>query len=138
MRIYNKKVFGWGIFMIVLGVFNLIADLTNKKVDVSGIILITALFLFGFGTIMRSLSQKLSKEQMDELGDCDQLVALKSKWKSFKISQAISFFLMLIFFIMGKAAGNEGFIAMGTGLAFAFGISICTEIFTDLYDRSKN
>lgn len=57
MKIYNKKVFASGVFMVVLGVLNLMADGINHTVDANGLVLAAALFLFGFGAIMRSLIQ---------------------------------------------------------------------------------
>ena len=139
MKIYNKKVFASGVFMITLGAFNLVGDIVNKSVDINGSILIGALFLFGTGTILRSLSEKLTKEdKLEELDERNQLIQLKSKSKSFRLTQGISFLLMLVFLVMGKVWGYEGFIAMGVGLAFSFTISMFTEIFTYMYYESKN
>ena len=39
-RIYNKKVFAFGVVMIGLGCLNLICDLVTDRIDVNGIILI--------------------------------------------------------------------------------------------------
>ena len=139
MKIYNKKVFASGVFELVMGLLLLITSITREDLDINAIILIVALFAFGFGSIMRSISQRMAKEdQLEELDERNRLIALKSKSKSFRLTQIISFMLMLAFLVMGKVSGYEGFIAIGVGLAFAFTISMFAEIFTYMYYESKN
>ena len=139
MKIYNKKVFASGIFMAALGLLNLITSIMRKDLDINSIILIAALFVLGFGSIMRSMSQRMAKEdKLEELDERNRLITLKSKSKSFRLTQIISFMLMLAFLVMGKVSGYEGFIAIGVGLAFAFTISMFAEIFTYMYYESKN
>ncbi len=139
MKIYNKKAFASGVFMTGLGVLNLAMDILNGSTDLNGIILVTLLFLFGFGTIMRSLSKRLTKEdKLEALDERNQLIELKSKSQSFRLTQIISFLLMLVLLVMGKISGYKNFITMGVGLAFAFTISLFTEIFTYMYYEEKN
>lgn len=139
MKIYNKKVFASGVFMVALGLLNLITSMMRQDFDINSIILIAALFVLGFGSIMRSISQRMAKEdKLEELDERNRLIALKSKSKSFRLTQIISFALMLALLVMGKVSGYEGFIAMGVGLAFAFAISMFTEVFTFMYYESKN
>ncbi len=139
MKIYNKKVFASGIFMAALGLLNLITSIMRKDLDINSIILIAALFVLGFGSIMRSMSQRMAKEdKLEELDERNRLITLKSKSKSFQLTQMISFMLMLVLLVMGKVFDYEGFIAMGVGLAFAFTISMFAEIFTYMYYESKN
>ena len=139
MKIYNKKVFASGVFMMALGLLNLITSIMRQDLDINSIILIVALFVLGFGSIMRSISQRMAKEdKLEELDERNRLIALKSRSKSFRLTQIISFMLMLALLVMGKVSGYEGFIAMGVGLAFAFAISMFTEIFTYMYYESKN
>lgn len=139
MKIYNKKVFASGIFMMALGLLNLITSIVRHDLDINSIILIVALFAMGFGSVMRSMSQQMAKEdKLEELDERNRLIELKSKSKSFRLTQIISFVLMLVLLVMGKVSGYEGFIAMGVGLAFAFSISMFAEIFTYMYYESKN
>ncbi len=139
MKIYNKKRFASGVFMIALGLLNLIASLMNQDLDVLSIILIIALSVLGFSSIMRSLSQNMAKEdKLEELDERNRFIALKSKSKSFQLTQIISFILMLILLVAGKVSGYEGFISIGVGLAFAFAISMLAEFFTYIYYESKN
>ena len=77
-------------------------------------------------------------DKLEELDERNRLIALKSKSKSFQLTQIISFMLMLALLVMGKVSGYEGFIAMGVGLAFAFAISMFSELFTYMYYESKN
>lgn len=139
MKIYNKKLFLSGVLIAVLATVNGIADVVNHTVDLNGIILIIALYLFGLGAIIHSLSQKRTKQdKLEELDERNQLITLKSKSKAFGLTQIISFCLMLLLLIMGKMSGDQGFITMGVGLAFVFVISMFTELFTYLYYESKN
>ena len=139
MKIYNKKVFASGIFMMALGLLNLITSIVRHDLDINSIILIVALFAMGFGSVMRSMSQRMAKEdKLEELDERNRLIELKSKSKSFRLTQIISFVLMLVLLVMGKVSGYEGFIAMGVGLAFAFSISMFAEFFTYMYYESKN
>lgn len=139
MKIYNKKVFASGIFMAALGLLNLITSIMRKALDINSVILIAALFVLGFGSIMRSMSQRMTKEdKLEEMDERNRLITLKSKSKSFQLTQMISFILMLVLLVMGKVFDYEGFIAMGVGLAFAFTISMFAEIFTYMYYESKN
>ena len=139
MKIYNKKGFASGIFMAALGLLNLITSIMRKALDINSIILIAALFVLGFGSIMRSMSQRMTKEdKLEEMDERNRLITLKSKSKSFQLTQMISFILMLVLLVMGKVFDYEGFIAMGVGLAFAFTISMFAEIFTYMYYESKN
>ena len=133
------QVFASGVFMMALGLFNLITSIMRRDLDINSTILIVALFVLGFGSIMRSISQRMAKEdKLEELDERNRLIALKSKSKSFQLTQIISFMLMLALLVMGKVSGYEGFIAMGVGLAFAFAISMFSELFTYMYYESKN
>lgn len=58
MKIYNKKAFASGVFMAALGMLNLIAGVMSHKMDLGWGVLTAALFLLGFGTVMRSISKK--------------------------------------------------------------------------------
>lgn len=139
MKIYNKNSFAKGIFMLALGTLNLIMDLINHTFEIKGAILAVILYFLGGGLIIRSLSLKFTKEdRLDKMDERNNLIELKSKSKSFSLTQTISFLLMLVFLIMGKISGYDGFIAMGVGLAFSFTISMFAEIFTYMYYESKN
>ena len=139
MKIYNKKVFASGVFEIALGLLSLIADIMKQDFSIKSSVLIAVLVVLGFGSILRSVSPRMAKEdKLEELDERNRLITLKSKSKSFQLTQIISFVLMLALLVMGKVTGFEGFIAMGVGLAFAVTVSMFAEIFTNLYYESKN
>lgn len=139
MKIYNRKKFAAGVLVILLATVNLLMDVVNQTTDVNGIILVTALYLFGFGAVLRSLSKKLTREdKLEELDERNQLIALKSKGKAFVLAEVISFVLMLGLLVMGKVSGNTELIAIGVGLAFAVAILMLTELFTSMYYEEKN
>ena len=67
-----------------------------------------------------------------------RLIELKSKSRSFRLTQIISFVLMLFLLVTGSVSGYDGLIGMGVGLAFSFAISMFAEVFTYMYYESKN
>ena len=139
MKIYNKKVFASGVFELAMGLLLLITSITRQDLDINAIILIVALFAFGFGSIMRSISQRMAKEdKLEELDERNRLIALKSKSKAFRLTQIISFILMVILLVAGKTTGYDGFIAIAVGLAFSFSISMFSEIFAYFHYETKN
>ena len=106
----------------------------NAGFDISGMILILALMFIGGELTIRSVSRNLSKEdKLEEMDERNQLIELKTKSQSFRLTQQICFGLMLTFLIMGKISGEKAFIGMGVGLAFAYTISMFAEIFTYCY-----
>lgn len=139
MKIYNKKLFVFGIFSIALATLNFIMDVINKTSDVNGAILVGALYLIGFEAMLHSLSRKLSKQdKLENLDERNQLIALKSKSKAFTLSQGISFCLMLAMLLIGKVSGYEGLIFVAIGLAFTFPIMMLTELFTYMHYEDRN
>lgn len=139
MKIYNKKSFAEGIFILALGTLLLITDLINHAFEIKGAVLIFALYFMGSGLIIRSLSHKFTKaDRLDQMDERNQLIELKSKSNASKLTQIISFVLMLGMLVIGKISGNEGFIAMGVGMAIVFSISMFTEILSYMYYDSKN
>ena len=139
MKIYNGKTFAAGVFMAALGVLNLVTGILRDDIDVSAVILIAALLALGIGAVMRSMSKRMAQEdKLEEMDERNRLIKLKSNSSSFRLTQIISFILMLFFLIMGKVSGYDGFIAMGAGLAFAFAISLFVEFFTYMYYESRN
>ncbi len=139
MKIYNKNQFIEGIFMVILGTANLITDIVKHSVDMKGIILTTALFLFGFDAICRSLSRKLSRESiLEDLDERNQFIELKAKSKSFQITQAVCFALLIGAMVAAKLTGYEGFVGIALGLVFAYAISIFTHLFVFIYYEQHN
>ena len=138
MKIYNKKKFGSGFICIVLGVLNFLACFSTGF-DVSGMVITLALLFIGGGYIMRIFSRNMSREdKLDELDERNRLIDLKTKSRAFRLTQAICFGLMLLFLVMGKMSGEILLISAGVGLAFAYAVSMFTEIFTYLYYEKRN
>lgn len=133
MKIYNKKSFLFGIFSTALGLLNTVTSIATGF-DVKSVILIVLLLFFGLTSIIRSLSHRLSKEdKQEDLDERNRLISLKSKSKSFNITQLITFLLLIIFLVTGAIKENNTFIGIGVGLTFAYTISMFAEIFTYMY-----
>ncbi len=138
MKIYSKKNFLSGLSLILLGIVLTILNIL-KGFRVKSVILSVLCLYFGIGSIIRSMSNKMSKEDMiNEQDERNRLIDLKSRSKSFALTQSISFVLMLLFFITGKVWDNEMFTYVGIGLSFSFTISIITEFCTLIYYDHKN
>lgn len=74
------QVFASGVFMVALGLLNLITSIMRQDLDINSTILIVALFLLGFGSIMRSISQRMAiEDKLEELDERNRLIALRSK-----------------------------------------------------------
>ena len=99
-----------------------------------GIILTTALFLFGFDALYRSLSRKLSREsKLEDWDERNRFIELKAKRKAFQITQAICFSLLIGAMVAAKLTGYEEFTGIALGLALAYAISVFTNLFTAIY-----
>ena len=138
MKIYSKETFAYGLFAVVLCVLILIGSILNGF-DFKKTVLILVCFVLGSGAVSRSLSEDFSKEdRINELDERNILIKLKSRSRSFSLTQAVSFILMIAFFVLGKTSGDETFIAIGLGLGFSISVSVFSEIFTELYYEKRN
>lgn len=139
MRIYNKKKFLFGVFMIILGGASLVIGIIRESFDIKSAIIDALLLLIGLGDTARSLSRQMSREDMvAERDERNKLICLKSKSRAFQVTQVMSCSLMLAFLAAGKISGYEGFIAMAVGLAFGVAISMFSELFTYWYYEKRN
>ncbi len=134
IRIYSKKKFFSGIFMVLLGGANLLTDILTDGVEVKGLILSIALFLFGFAALRRSLSEKLSREDwLEELDERNKMVELKTKSRSFQLTQAVSFVLTLTALVAGKLWDVDMLMGVGIGAALIYAVSIYSELSAFIY-----
>lgn len=139
MRIYNKKKFLFGVFMIILGGAGLVIGIIRESFDIKSAIIDALLLLIGLGDTARSLSRQMSREDMvAERDERNKLICLKSKSRAFQVTQVMSCSLMLAFLAAGKISGYEGFTAMAVGLAFGVAISMFSELFTYWYYEKRN
>lgn len=138
MKIYSKRNFISGILLTSLGILLLILNIIIEFRVKSCIISALCLY-FGIGSIIRSMSRELTKEDMlNELDERNQLINLKSRSKSFGLTQTINFVLMLLFFIAAKVIDDEMLVYVGVGLSFSFTISIIVEFCTTIYYEHQN
>ena len=139
MKIYNRRGFAAGLFMITLGVINLAADFWRGDFGLRDGILAAALFFFGGGLILRSFSRAYSREdKLAALDERNRLIQLKSRGAALRATRYGGFLLMLLLLVAGKLTGEELFIAIAVGLAFALSISLLAELIATFYYESKN
>lgn len=97
------------------------------------------LLALGAGELARSLSKTWTKEdKLEEWDERNRFIEANANSRAFQLTQGISFVLMLAMLAMGKVSGSEGFIYIGVGLAFAWSISMFSELFSHLYYESKH
>lgn len=138
MKIYNRKKFVSGAFCLLLGALLLVTSALRHG-GVSGWLLALVLLALGAGELARSLSKAWTKEdKLEEWDERNRLIDREAKSRAFQLTQGISFVLMLAMLAMGKVSGYEGFIGIGVGLAFAWSISMFSELFAHLYYEFKN
>lgn len=137
MRIYNKKKFAYSVFSLSLGLLYLLTG-TVSEFDAKDIILIVLLFLIGAGSLARSLSQKMSREdKLEERDERNQLIDMKSKSLAFRLTQGISFVLGLLFLVSGAVAKDDSIAALGLGFIFTVTISMFGEMGAFLHYEKK-
>lgn len=138
MNIYNKKNFGYGLFMAILGVVLFALDIADGFEWKENIISALCLFL-GMVLIVRSLSGKMSKaDKLEEMDERNQLVLLKNRSSAFQIHRFLCLGLTAVFLALCKIAASEMFLYIGVGFGFAFAVSLFVDIFTFIYYDSRS
>ncbi len=90
MKIYHKKNFAEGLFMLVLGLLNLSTGISQSSITVKDGIVCAALFLFGGTLLLRSLSRSASRQdKIEAMDERNQLIKLKSESRAFVISRSV-------------------------------------------------
>lgn len=139
MKIYHKNNFAEGVFMLGLGVLNLVINIIKNSITIKDGILCTVLFLIGGTLLVRSLSKSISRnDKIETMDERNRLIKLKSGSRALVISQYISFLLILCCVAAYTMTKSIGFIGIMIGLVLAWVISILVEAFTYIYYESKN
>ncbi|MCI9531924.1 MAG: hypothetical protein HFH38_09270 [Lachnospiraceae bacterium] len=137
MKIYHKKNFTFGLSCIALALLNTAAAMISKF-DGNSILFILALLFFGAVSIFRSLSPHLAREDVIEsLDERNQWIELRTKSKSFQVTQGICFILMLTFLVIGKLSGETAMIGIGVGIGFTYAVSMLSELAVFCYYESR-
>ena len=139
MKIYNKKKFASGVFLLLLGFVRFTPLFVGREWDVKSIFWTAVALLLGVSELVHSLSYTLTqKDRLEELDERNRLVDWKAKSMTLKITQAIYLVLGWIFLIMGVVRQADIVMAVGLGLLFTFPIGMFTELFTSIYYESRN
>lgn len=139
MKIYNRKKFASGIFLLLLGLLRFTPLFAGREWDVKSIFWTAVLLLLGVSELVHSLSSRLTRQdKLEERDERNRLVDWKAKSMTLKITHAIYLVLGWIFLIMGVIRQADIVMAVGLGLLFTFPIGMFTELFTSIYYESKN
>lgn len=133
MKIWYKKTFALGLLFLLLGL-SLAAICFLEGFTLKNTILMALCGIIGLPLLLRSLSREKSRQdQLDDLDERNRLVMLKSKSKSFILTQLVCAILMMLLLGVGAALRHQQILAVGVGLACCFVITLFTELFTRLY-----
>lgn len=128
MRIYNKKKFVYGVFSLTLGLLLLVTGIM-KGLHAKGAILSILLLLTGAGSLARSLSRKMSREDMvEERDERNRLIDMKTKGLAFRLTEGISYVLGLLFLVSGALAKDDAIVALGLGFILTVTIAMFAEV----------
>ena len=137
MRIYNKKKFAYGVFSLTLGLLVLVTGIM-KGLHAKGVILSVLLLLTGAGSLARSLSRKMSREDIvEEQDERNRLIDMKTKGLAFRLTGGISYVLGLLFLVSGVVAKDDAIVALGLGFLFTVTISKFGELAAFLHYEKK-
>ncbi|EHQ89849.1 hypothetical protein [Desulfosporosinus youngiae] len=133
MEIYNRRKFAFGVVFLFLGLSSLILGFL-KGFDVKQVIQTILALLIGASEIYRSVNREAAKhENIEAKDERNHLIKLTSKSRAFDLTQVIIIVLMFLFLIMGKQSGEQVFVAIGVTFAFAYSVSMLSEIFSGIY-----
>ena len=128
MRIYNKKKFAYGVFSLTLGLLVLVTGIM-KGLHAKGAILSILLLLTGAGSLARSLSRKMSREDIvEERDERNRLIDMKTKGLAFRLTEGISYVLGLLFLVSGALAKDDAIVALGLGFILTVTIAMFAEV----------
>lgn len=135
MKIYHKKNFAVGLGLSLLGAANL-GLMVWKGWQVRETVTALLCLLLGIGSLLRSLSRDMAREDiLEERDERNRLVALKYRSSALRLTQGISFVLMLLLFVLSKTSGQQSLLLVGLGLAMALSVSIWSELGAELYHQ---
>ena len=135
MKIYHKKNFAVGLGLSLLGAANL-GLMVWKGWQVRETITALLCLLLGIGSLLRSLSRDRAREDiLEERDERNRLVALKYRSSALRLTQGMSFVLMLLLFALSKTSGQQSLLLVGIGLALALSVSIWSELGAELYHQ---
>lgn len=139
MKIYNKKKFASGVFLLLLGLLRFTPLLAGREWDVKSIFWTAVLLLLGVSELVHSLSSRLTRQdKLEERDERNRLVDWKAKSMTLRITRYVCLVLGWIFLIVGAIRKADIVMAVGLGLLFTFPIGMFTELITSIYYESKN
>lgn len=138
MKIYHKKNFAVGLGLSLLGAANL-GLMVWKGWQVRETVTALLCLLLGIGSLLRSLSRDMAREDiLEERDERNRLVALKYRSSALRLTQGISFLLMLLLFVLSKTSGQQSLLLVGLGLGLALSVSIWSELGAELYHQKHS
>lgn len=134
MKIYHKKNFSIGLWALLLAALSLALSLRRGDFDWRDGALIALLVLLGGGSLVRSTSQKFSREdRLEELDERNRLVKLKAQSRAYYVSQFVFLCGAAALCGWGKWNGSMLCVGAGLGLGAAFIFALAADFFTWVY-----
>ena len=139
MKIYNKKKFASGVFLLLLGLVRFTPLFAGREWDVKGVFWTAGgAFVGRVGTGAQPFLHADQKGPAGRTGRAQPPGGLESQKHDSEDHRYVCLVLGWIFLIMGVIRQADIVMAVGLGLLFTFPIGMFTELFTSIYYESKN
>lgn len=138
MKIYNKKTFAAGVFLLALDVL-LLAVNVRQGFSAVEVVWLLALSINGLGCIIRSTDREISREdKLKERDERNRLVKLKAQSRAFEIGSWGCFGAGVLLSAWGNLANPENAyadtrVSIGLGMMLAFCVLVLLNFITVLY-----
>ena len=119
MKIYHKKNFAEGLFMLVLGLLNLSTGISQSSITIKDGIVCAALFLFGGTLLLRSLSPSANRQdKIEAMDERDQLIDVQAKSHALEYVITATQILTVLCLLKGNPAWRGSLSLLFFGIAF--------------------
>lgn len=136
MKIYNKKIFLVGVFLLLLDILLLTANICGvRELDIVTLQWFITLTILGLTSIIRSMDRKTAREdKINERDERNRFVKLRAQSRALEIGQWACFGLGFAVNLWGKfnAPGGALFY-IGFGLMLSFLVLASVHFCTWLY-----
>ena len=143
-KIYNKKGFKSGVFLLLISLVSTVLFLKNLSEMntlklVKELILMIVTYFIGATSLIRSLNEKYSKEdEIEENDERNKFNTLKSESKAFRISFNACIIFNILFVVLYIMTRIEGLLYAFIGLGLLSTFMLITIIVLSIYYNQKN
>ena len=131
MKIYNKKKFADGCFVLVLGAALAGAIIWKREIDGKSVVLALIALVIGADALVRSLSRRLSyQDKVEALDERNIQVELRARSRTLSLLRG-TLMAVLILSLIGALANPKGELVYG-GMMVVSGVLYTLSLFIEL------